>query len=146
METNHDDFYKRLRKKVEDWFCKEENANFAFAEYVLIAPDIFYLLTKLVMDKDVPVNEKKKLGIAIAYFISPIDIIPDFLPPIGFLDDVSVAAYALNSIINNVDPEIVQRHWAGKGDILEIVKKTLQTADTMIGSGLWGKIKKYLGF
>jgi len=47
----------------------------------------------------------------------------------------------LNGIINNNSPEVVQKHWAGDGDVLQKIRNVLAKADDMIGSGLWAKIK-----
>ncbi|NOX48376.1 MAG: DUF1232 domain-containing protein [Chlorobi bacterium] len=82
------------------------------------------------------------LSLAITYFVSPIDLIPEaIVGPIGFIDDLALAAWVLNDIINENNEEIVKKHWAGKGDILELIKKIIADANEMIGSGLWNKIK-----
>jgi uncharacterized membrane protein YkvA (DUF1232 family) len=142
MRNDHDDFYQSLRKKIKDYFTSEEGKTNKYAEYILIAPDLFYLLCKLTVDKEVNVDDKAKLAIAIAYFVSPIDLIPEaFLGPVGFVDDISVAAYVLNSIINNTNPEVVRRHWAGEGDILIKIQEIIKIADNMVGTGFWKKIK-----
>ncbi len=95
------------------------------------------------MDDEVPKNEKAKLILAIAYFISPIDLLPEaFLGPLGYLDDLAISAYVLNGLLNNSSPELIQKHWAGEGDVLVQIKRVLAKADEMIGSGLWQKIKK----
>jgi uncharacterized membrane protein YkvA (DUF1232 family) len=97
------------------------------------------------MDPDVSPAEKAKLGAVIVYFVSPIDFIPEgFTGPLGFLDDLALTAYALNSIINNTDPEIVKKHWAGQDDILVVIKNIVATADQMVGSGVWAKLKALL--
>ncbi|RJE47167.1 MULTISPECIES: DUF1232 domain-containing protein [unclassified Dehalobacter] len=142
IRNDHDDFYQSLRKKIKDYFTSEEGKTNKYAEYILIAPDLFYLLCKLTVDKEVNVDDKAKLAIAIAYFVSPIDLIPEaFLGPVGFVDDISVAAYVLNSIINNTNPEVVRRHWAGEGDILIKIQEIIRIADNMVGTGFWKKIK-----
>ena len=69
------DFYQLLRRKIKDWETKG-GENYKWAEYILLAPDLFHLLCKLAVDKDVPKKEKAKLAGVIAYFISPIDVIP----------------------------------------------------------------------
>ncbi|NLT40526.1 MAG: DUF1232 domain-containing protein [Clostridiales bacterium] len=140
-KTNYD-FYQSLRKKVDDYLNTEEGRKYKFAEFLLIAPDLFHLLIKLTMDKEVPVSDKACLAAAVAYYISPFDLIPDFLFPLGLIDDVAVAAFVLNRIINNTSPEVVGKYWAGNESILETIKKVLQKADELIGSGLWKKIKK----
>ena len=141
-QTKEEKFYLKLRSKISTWL--EENSSLAYKwkEFIFVVPDIFYLLTKLVRDPDVPQGKKVKLISAIAYFISPIDVLPEaFLGPIGYLDDVAVAAYVLNDIINSIDPQIVKRNWAGEVDILYLVKNILANVDSMIGKGIWDKLK-----
>lgn len=135
------DFYKNLRWKIKDWLNKDGSNN-KWAEYIMLAPDLFYLLYKLILDREVLIADKAKLVAAIAYFISPIDLVPEaLLGPAGYIDDIAVVAYVLNSIINNTDPEIVRKHWVGEGDVLEVIQRILAVANKMIGSGLWNKIK-----
>ncbi|MFC1550906.1 YkvA family protein, partial [Candidatus Neomarinimicrobiota bacterium] len=91
---------------------------------------------------EVPVKEKAKLAAAIAYFVSPIDLIPEaIIGPIGYVDDIALAAYVLRSIINDTNPEVVQKHWAGDTDVLKVIQNILEVADQMVGSGLWKKLK-----
>ena len=61
--------------------------------------------------------------------------------PLGYADDVSLAAYVLNQIVNKTDPEVIKRHWAGEGDVLELIQRILERADEMVGSGLWQKLR-----
>ncbi|SFF97761.1 Uncharacterized membrane protein YkvA, DUF1232 family [Desulfotomaculum arcticum] len=141
MTTKEADFYQKLRIKIKDWLSKD-GANNKWAEYIMLAPDLFYLLYKLTLDREVLVADKVKLAAAIAYFISPIDLVPEaLLGPAGYVEDIAVAAYVLNSIINNTDPGVVRKYWAGEGDVLEVIQQILKVADKMIGSGLWNKLK-----
>lgn len=140
-----EDFYQNLRNKMKDWLNTQEGKDYKWAEYIMFAPDLFHLLIKMSFDKEVPTAEKAKLAAAIAYFVSPVDLIPEaLLGPIGFADDIAVAAWVLNSIVNDSNPEIVRKHWAGEGEVLEIIQKIIKSADTMVGSGLWAKIKAKL--
>jgi len=145
MAQQEVDFYRKLRDKVRDWGGSEEGKTHKWAEYLLLAPDLFYLLCKLTVEPEIPNEQKVKLAAAIAYFISPIDLIPEaILGPVGYVDDIALAAYVLNDIINKTNPEIVQRHWAGDGEVLEVVRRILELADEMLGSGLWRKLKKVI--
>jgi len=136
------DFYQQMRDSIRTWL-KGKGANYKFAEYLLAAPDLFHLLCKLSFDKEVPVGEKAKLAGAIAYFISPFDLLPEALVgPLGYIDDVAVAAWVLHGLINKTNPEVVRRHWAGDGDVLDLVQQIIQLADEMVGSGLWARIRK----
>jgi len=143
MNERQSDFYQKIRKDVKHWLNNNLDKENKWGEYILVAPDLFHLLCKLTADSKIPSNKKLKLVAGIAYFISPIDLLPEaFLGPIGYLDDIAVTAYILNDIINEVDPQIVRNHWAGEQDILDLVKTILANADKMIGSKLWNKIRK----
>ncbi|MCP4140072.1 MAG: DUF1232 domain-containing protein [Chloroflexi bacterium] len=136
------DFYQQMRDSIRGWI-KGKGVDYKFADYLLAAPDLFHLLCRLAVDKEVPTSEKAKLAGAIAYFVSPVDLIPEAISgPFGYIDDVAMAAFVLNSIINKTSPEIVQRHWAGDQNILDLVQQILQVAEEMVGSGLWEKIVK----
>jgi uncharacterized membrane protein YkvA (DUF1232 family) len=142
MNSKEEDFYKKIRLKINKWIETNIGKDNEWREYILLAPDLFHLLTKLAMEKDIPKSKKVKLAAAIAYFISPIDLFPEALVgPIGYLDDIALAAYVLNDIINNSDPKIVSRNWAGDTDILRLVKTILANANNFLGSGLWKKVK-----
>jgi uncharacterized membrane protein YkvA (DUF1232 family) len=143
LDTKQQDFYQKLRKDVKNWISKNLDKENKWTDYVLASPDLFHLLCKLSVDKDVPSNKKIKLVAGIAYFISPIDLLPEaFLGAVGYLDDIAVAAYILNELVNEVDPQIIRKHWAGEQDILDLIKTILGNADSMIGSKLWKRIKK----
>jgi uncharacterized membrane protein YkvA (DUF1232 family) len=143
MDKEHLDFYQKLRKDVKHWVSKNVDKDNKWSEYILIAPDIFHLLCKLSVERNVPGSKKIKLVGAIAYFISPIDLMPEgLIGPIGYLDDIALAAYVLNDLINEIDPQIIRKHWAGEKDILDLIKTILANADKMIGGKLWQKIRK----
>ena len=140
------DYYQQLRAKLKEWARSQDGKANKWTEYLLFAPDLLHLLCKLALDARVPAREKAKLAGAIAYFVSPVDLLPEgILGPAGYLDDVALAAYVLNSIINNTSKEIVQAHWAGEGDVLDVIQHTLQVANEMLGSGLWKKIRRIGG-
>ena len=137
------DFYRALRAKIQCWAESEEGRSNKWVDYLLLAPDLFHLLCKLTVDRDVPAAQKAKLAVAIAYFVSPIDLLPEALiGPMGFVDDIALAAYVLNSVVNGTSPDVVGRHWAGDGDVLEVIQHIIEVADEMVGSGLWKKLKR----
>ena len=143
MISKEGDFYQTLRSRIKEWLKTEEGSSHKWADYLMFAPDLFHLLCKLSIDKDVPVKERAKLAAAIAYFVSPIDLIPEAVVGlIGYTDDIVIAAYVLNSIVNNSSPEVVKKHWAGDKDVLQVIQEVLRVADEMIGSGLFKRLKK----
>jgi uncharacterized membrane protein YkvA (DUF1232 family) len=143
MRYQEPDIYQDFRMKVQRWIDSKDARESKWAEYLMYAPDLFHLLVRLSLDQEVPAEQKVKLLAAIAYFISPIDLMPEaLLGPLGLVDDIAVAAWVLNSVVNQTDPEIVRRFWAGDDDSLEVIQRILAEADNMIGSGLWEKVKK----
>ena len=112
MNKKEADFYQKLRKRMQKWLKSKKGASHKWADYLLFAPDLFHLLCKLSIDSEVPAKEKAKLIAAIVYFISPLDLMPEaILGPVGYLDDIVVAAMSLDSVINNTNTDVVKRHW-----------------------------------
>lgn len=141
MDVRTDDFYKALRQKIQR-FLKEKGPGFKYADYLLVAPDLLHLMCRLAVDSRVSAQNKAALAGAIAYFISPLDLIPEgIVGPVGFVDDIAVAALALSKLINDGGGEAARELWAGDGDLIQLIQEILKVADSMVGSGLWSKIR-----
>jgi uncharacterized membrane protein YkvA (DUF1232 family) len=97
-------------------------------EYALFAPRLVKLIFRLMRDKRVPARPKAILVMLGAYLASPIDLIPDFIPGIGHVDDLVLAAFALDQILNRVPNHVVREHWDGDEDVLQIVREILDIA------------------
>jgi uncharacterized membrane protein YkvA (DUF1232 family) len=139
------DFYLQLRDKVQNWFEKNATKKPAYANYILLVPDFFYLLVKLTLDDRIAAIDKAKFAGVLAYFFSPIDFLPEaLLGPVGYLDDLMLACYVLNLYVNQQDEAgkaVVKELWPGDQDVLDTIKSILRKADEWLGSGLWNKIK-----
>ena len=139
MDEEQKDFYVKLRQKIDAYLLKKDAK---YREFLLLAPDLFHLLVKLSLDPRVPTEKKVKFVAVIAYFISPLDLLPElFLGPLGYLDDIALSAYVINQYINENDPAVVRELWAGDQDVLTSVKNIVTAADKLIGSGLWKKLR-----
>ena len=66
-----------------------------------------------------PRAAKIALGAAAVYLLSPLDLIPDFIPFVGYADDLLLAAIILDGILNYVDRAVVLKYWPGSPDTLE---------------------------
>jgi uncharacterized membrane protein YkvA (DUF1232 family) len=82
-------------------------------------PDLVRLLACLVGDPLLPRTAKIALGAAMVYLASPVDLIPDFIPLVGYLDDLLLAALLVDGILNWVDRALVLKYWPGTPDALE---------------------------
>jgi uncharacterized membrane protein YkvA (DUF1232 family) len=68
-----------------------------------------YLLYYVLIDKTVLIKDKAIIIGALGYFILPFDLIPDFIPVIGFADDLTALVMAVKAVSNNITPEISQK-------------------------------------
>ncbi len=143
MDSKQQDFYQNLRLKIANYLDKKD---FAYGDILLLAPDFFHLLIKLSLDNRVETRKKVKLAFAITYFFSPIDLLPEMiLGPIGYLDDIALAAYVLNDFVNNNDSDLLYEHWAGQSDVLASIQNVLTMANQFLGEGLWKRVKNKIG-
>ncbi|MGH2754918.1 MAG: YkvA family protein [Actinomycetota bacterium] len=109
-------------------------------EFILLGPRLIKLLWKLTRDPRVPARAKATLLILGAYLVSPIDLIPDVLPGLGQLDDLFIAAFALDQILNRVPDEVVLDHWDGEEDVLQIVRQILDISTGMVPGWLKNRL------
>ena len=148
MGTKEADFYTQLRKKIRDWAKTDEGETHKYLEYILAVPDFFYVLWKLMIDDRISTEFKMKIGLVVAYFISPIDLFPEAIfGPIGYLDDIGLTAALLNTMMDDYG-DIVKEHWTkvSDADILEVIEDIIQNIDNLIGHGLWNKLRSRFGF
>jgi uncharacterized membrane protein YkvA (DUF1232 family) len=101
-------------------------------EYLLLLPRLLKLLYRLTRDPRVPARSKATLFILGGYLASPIDLIPDFIPGIGQLDDIAVIAFVLDQMLNRIPDDIVREHWEGDEDILQVVKEILDISTAFV--------------
>lgn len=87
-------------------------------------PDVVRLITRLVGDPVLPRAAKIALGAAAVYLLSPVDLIPDFIPLVGWVDDVLLAAVLLDGILNWVDRGLVLKYWPGNPSSLDTLART----------------------
>ncbi len=82
-------------------------------------PDLARMLARLITDPMLPRTVKVALAAAAIYLASPFDLIPDFIPFIGYLDDALVAAIVLDGVLNFVDRRFILRYWPGSLESLD---------------------------
>ena len=92
-------------------------------ELLRALPDLGRMLVRLVADPLLPRAAKVALAAAIVYLASPLDLIPDFIPFLGYLDDVLLAALVVDGIVNWVDRGLLLKYWPGTPDSLERVAR-----------------------
>jgi len=139
-------FYDRLRSRVLD--TVERRAG-KLPEDVIIAlllvPDIFILLVRLTLDKEVPRRARILIGGALAYFISPIDLLPELiLGPIGYLDDLVVGVAVVSQVFTGDLEPYARKHWTGRQDLQVVLHDISAAARTLLGPGVHDRLKRLL--
>jgi uncharacterized membrane protein YkvA (DUF1232 family) len=135
----NDEFYNTLRQKVAGYSGQ-------YAEYILLIPDLFLLISRLMLDKRVDSRYKVYLGAALAYVVSPIDLIPDrIFGALGYIDDIAVMVAVLNIMLKELDNQVILENWSGSADLLSTIRKFLDQADQMVGKQRLDKILEHIG-
>jgi uncharacterized membrane protein YkvA (DUF1232 family) len=91
----------------------------AAKELALLLPNLILLFKDLARDSRVPRGSKALLLFGALWFASPIDLIPEFIPVLGPLDDAVVAALILRHLLRSSGAEVVADHWRGDPGTLE---------------------------
>lgn len=137
------DFYQKLRRKIQKWLDTSAGGVGKLGQYVLFAPDFFHLLTRLMLDSRIDSTSKGKIGAGILYFFAPIDFIPELLlGPGGFLDDVVVAVYIINTLLNKFPAEVIEEHWAGDKELLTVVRGISNSGSKVVSKIPAGRLVK----
>jgi len=82
-------------------------------EALRLLPDLIRMLRRLAVDPDVPRGVRVRLWLLLGYLLLPIDLVPDFIPVLGCVDDAVVVALALRSITRRAGAATLERHWPG---------------------------------
>lgn len=133
------DFYSQLRQKVA-------GVSGPYAHHILLVPDVVALITRLMLDRRVETRHKTYLGAALAYVVSPIDILSERLVgPLGYVDDLAVMIAVLNILLSEIDEAILLEHWSGEADLLVTIRTFLARADEAIGKGRLDDVLRRMG-
>jgi uncharacterized membrane protein YkvA (DUF1232 family) len=88
-------------------------------DLLLALPRLAWMIASLLADRAVPRRAKLALAAVAVYLASPVDLIPDFIPIVGYLDDVLVAAIVLDGLLNYLDRPLLLRCWPGSATSLD---------------------------
>jgi len=97
-------------------------------ELLGLIPDVLRLLRSVVGDRSAPLDVRLVLVGLMAWILSPIDLIPEFIPVLGPIDDVVVAVVAMRYVRRRVGVEDLRRRWTGSDDGFALLLR-------VIGSG-----------
>ncbi len=92
-------------------------------ELLRLLPDVLRLVHRLAGDDTLPRGVRVRLWLLLAYLAMPIDLVPDFIPVAGQLDDAIVVALVLRSVLRAGGPQLLREHWPGPPASLNAISR-----------------------
>jgi uncharacterized membrane protein YkvA (DUF1232 family) len=92
-------------------------------ETLRLLPDVLRLVGRLARDPALPRAARVRLWMLLAYLAMPFDLIPDFIPVLGYADDAIIVGLVLRSVVRQAGPASLRRHWPGTEDGLRAVAR-----------------------
>jgi uncharacterized membrane protein YkvA (DUF1232 family) len=92
-------------------------------EALRLLPDLVRLVRRLAADRSLPRGVRVRLWLLLAYLLSPVDLVPDVVPVLGYADDIVVVALALRSVVRASGAPAVRRAWPGGPAGLAVVTR-----------------------
>jgi uncharacterized membrane protein YkvA (DUF1232 family) len=92
-------------------------------ELLRLLPDVLRLVRRLAADGSLPRGVRVRLWLLLAYLALPIDLVPDFIPVLGYADDAIAVALVLRSVVRRAGTDAVTRHWPGSPDGLAALSR-----------------------
>jgi uncharacterized membrane protein YkvA (DUF1232 family) len=139
-------FYDRLREKI---FRVVEKRGGRLSEgavrALMLVPDVFILLVRLTLDREVPGSTRALIGGALAYFILPFDLLPEgILGGAGYLDDLVLATAVLSQAFGGDLEPYARKHWSGSEDLRVVIQDISETAQSLLGQNLYDRLRRLL--
>jgi uncharacterized membrane protein YkvA (DUF1232 family) len=98
-------------------------------ESLRLLPDVVRLLSRLARDDTLPLGVRVRLWALLAYLALPIDLVPDFIPVVGYADDAILVAATLRSVARVAGAPALTRHWPGTPQGLAAVRRLAGLTD-----------------
>lgn len=92
-------------------------------EALRLLPDVLRLVRRLAADRGLPLSVRVRLWLLVGYLLSPVDLVPDVLPVVGYADDAVLVAWVLRSVVRRAGDAALTRHWPGTPAGLAVVRR-----------------------
>jgi uncharacterized membrane protein YkvA (DUF1232 family) len=141
-------FYDRLRERILKAIEKPRRGGKlteGAVRALLLVPDVFILLARLALDKNVPGSTRALIGGALAYFVLPADLFPEMLlGGVGFLDDLVLATAVLAQAFGGDLEPYARKHWSGSEDLRVVIQDITDAAQALLGQNLYDRLKRLM--
>jgi uncharacterized membrane protein YkvA (DUF1232 family) len=103
------------------WLTKP--GDYDLRDALRLLPDLIRLVKRMATDPDTPRGVRIRLALLLGYLALPIDLIPDFVPVLGYADDAIIVAIVLRSATRRAGPDALAKHWPGTPEGLTALKR-----------------------
>lgn len=142
---NADENYQELRERIKR--IEQEHNNDRLFEILLLVPDYFVYLCRLLTDSHVPKEYKVEVALALIYLVSPIDFIPEGLitHPIALMDDTGILLFVIKRGFDGkfISRETVEKHWPGDVGLVDNIGEWYEAAKNVLGKDFIEKVIDY---
>jgi uncharacterized membrane protein YkvA (DUF1232 family) len=104
------------------WLGRKQDDPARLQDMLRLVPDVIRLFRRLASDSTLPRGVRVRMALLTGYLLMPIDLVPDFLPVVGYADDALVVIWALRSITRTAGADALDRHWPGTPDGLRALR------------------------
>ncbi len=112
---------------------------------LLLVPDVFILLVRLSLDKEVPAATRALIAGTLGYFVLPFDLLPEAVLGVGgYLDDLVLGSAVLAQAFGGELAPIAEKHWSGKQDLRVVLRDLSETAHALLGQSLYARLERLL--
>jgi uncharacterized membrane protein YkvA (DUF1232 family) len=101
-----------------------------------LLPDVLRLVRRLAADPAVPRGVRLRPWLLLGYLVTPIDLVPDVLPVVGYADDAVLVAWVLRSVVRRAGSTALDRHWPGTAAGLTVVRRLAGLEGPPVEDGL----------
>ena len=139
-------FYDRLRARVVRALERRGGRlGPGVAATLLLVPDVFVLMLRLAMDKEVPKSTRALLASTLAYFVLPLDLMPEgIVGAAGYLDDLVVALAVLAKTFGKELEPYAEKYWSGPEPLRAVLGDVLGSAHSLLGSSVYDRVRTLL--
>jgi len=137
--------YDRLRLRLVSALERQGRLGRAVSEPLMLAPDLLVLLVRLCLDRDVSPASRQLIVGALAYFLTPVDLLPEaFLGVGGILDDVILASLVLSHSLDAELEPLAVKHWSGSQELRVVLADVSTAGAALLGFNVYERLKRVL--
>jgi uncharacterized membrane protein YkvA (DUF1232 family) len=104
------------------WTGRKQQDPTRLKDVLRLVPDVIRLFRRLASDPTLPRGVRVRMALLTGYLLSPVDLVPDFIPVVGYADDALIVVWALRSVTRAAGADALDRHWPGSPEGLEALR------------------------